>query len=370
MPVLPEVGLDQRVAGLDVAALLGLDDHRQRGPVLDRARRVVAFELAEDDVRRRRPACAAGGRAACCRRCRRASGNRAESVMAGGLDSIADPRRARHLKLIVIVAEHVLVHPSQTKTPPRGRGLVDVQRALLLWRCVCGTASLSRRPCPPLPWPRLPCPRPSPWLLLPCQPPWPCPPYRLLVGAALALVGLGFRLGVLFLGGLGRLLGSGRLAGRRRLVVLGRRLGVGLIGLHRRGSCRRCRGRRASMRAWQPRARRWRRRCDGAGVVTGADLAAAGAGAVAGVAGVTASPRAQVRHRAACRWLVPERVPPVRALPRPWPARPSWSRPPRAPWSCRSAMTPLSFIFSNVASPMPLTFFRSSIDLNGPLALR
>jgi hypothetical protein len=42
--------LDQRVAGLDLAALLGALDHRQRGPVLDRAGGVVAFELAEDDV--------------------------------------------------------------------------------------------------------------------------------------------------------------------------------------------------------------------------------------------------------------------------------------------------------------------------------
>ena len=61
-------GLDQRVAGPDVAALLGLDDHRQRRTVLDRPGRIVALELAEDDVGRRRPESAAAGRAACCRR--------------------------------------------------------------------------------------------------------------------------------------------------------------------------------------------------------------------------------------------------------------------------------------------------------------
>ena len=43
-------GLDQRVAGLDLAALLGALDHRQRRPVLHRAGRVVALELAQDDV--------------------------------------------------------------------------------------------------------------------------------------------------------------------------------------------------------------------------------------------------------------------------------------------------------------------------------
>ena len=42
--------LDQRVAGLDLAALLGAPDHADRRPVLHRAGRVVAFELAEDDV--------------------------------------------------------------------------------------------------------------------------------------------------------------------------------------------------------------------------------------------------------------------------------------------------------------------------------
>ena len=43
-------GLDQRVAGLDVAALLGAPDHADRRPVLDRAGRVVALELAQDHV--------------------------------------------------------------------------------------------------------------------------------------------------------------------------------------------------------------------------------------------------------------------------------------------------------------------------------
>jgi hypothetical protein len=43
-------GFDQRVAGLDFAALLGALDHRKRRPVLDRSRGIVAFELAEDHV--------------------------------------------------------------------------------------------------------------------------------------------------------------------------------------------------------------------------------------------------------------------------------------------------------------------------------
>jgi hypothetical protein len=42
--------LDQRIAGLDVAARFGMDDHRQRRPILDRTGRVVAFQLGEDDV--------------------------------------------------------------------------------------------------------------------------------------------------------------------------------------------------------------------------------------------------------------------------------------------------------------------------------
>jgi hypothetical protein len=42
--------LDQRVARLDAPARLGVLDHRQRGAILDRAGRVVAFKLAEDDV--------------------------------------------------------------------------------------------------------------------------------------------------------------------------------------------------------------------------------------------------------------------------------------------------------------------------------
>ena len=43
-------GLDQRVARLDGAALLGAGDHRQRRPVLDRTGRVVALHFAQDDV--------------------------------------------------------------------------------------------------------------------------------------------------------------------------------------------------------------------------------------------------------------------------------------------------------------------------------
>ena len=43
-------GLDQRVAGLDVAALFGAADHRQGRPVLDRTGRIVAFQLAQHHV--------------------------------------------------------------------------------------------------------------------------------------------------------------------------------------------------------------------------------------------------------------------------------------------------------------------------------
>jgi hypothetical protein len=42
--------LDERVARLDLAALLGAADHRQGRPVLHRSGRVVAFELAQDDI--------------------------------------------------------------------------------------------------------------------------------------------------------------------------------------------------------------------------------------------------------------------------------------------------------------------------------
>ena len=54
MPVLPEVASISVSPGLIVAALLGAPDHADRRPVLDRAGRVVALELAEDDVAARR----------------------------------------------------------------------------------------------------------------------------------------------------------------------------------------------------------------------------------------------------------------------------------------------------------------------------
>ncbi|MNN03187.1 hypothetical protein D3C81_1158670 [compost metagenome] len=44
-------GLDQGVAGLDVAAQLGMADHRQRRAILHRAGRVVAFQLDQKGVR-------------------------------------------------------------------------------------------------------------------------------------------------------------------------------------------------------------------------------------------------------------------------------------------------------------------------------
>ena len=50
--------LDQRVAGLDLAALLGAPDHRQRRPVLDRSRRIVALELGQQRVAGIARACA------------------------------------------------------------------------------------------------------------------------------------------------------------------------------------------------------------------------------------------------------------------------------------------------------------------------
>ena len=46
--------LDQGVAGADVATLLGAADHAHRGAVLDRAGRVVALELAQNDIAARR----------------------------------------------------------------------------------------------------------------------------------------------------------------------------------------------------------------------------------------------------------------------------------------------------------------------------
>ena len=43
-------GLDQGVAGTDLAARLGSGDHRDRRPILDRAGRIIAFELAQNQV--------------------------------------------------------------------------------------------------------------------------------------------------------------------------------------------------------------------------------------------------------------------------------------------------------------------------------
>jgi hypothetical protein len=50
MPVLPEVASIRVSPGLMRAAFLGAHHHRQRRPVLDRAGRVVAFQLGQDDV--------------------------------------------------------------------------------------------------------------------------------------------------------------------------------------------------------------------------------------------------------------------------------------------------------------------------------
>ncbi|MNZ41680.1 hypothetical protein D3C78_592350 [compost metagenome] len=41
---------DQGVAGLDLAAQFGVADHRQRRPVFDRTRRVIAFKLEQESV--------------------------------------------------------------------------------------------------------------------------------------------------------------------------------------------------------------------------------------------------------------------------------------------------------------------------------
>ena len=45
-------GLDQRVAGADVATLLGAADHRQRRPVLDRTGRIVSLQFGKNDIGR------------------------------------------------------------------------------------------------------------------------------------------------------------------------------------------------------------------------------------------------------------------------------------------------------------------------------
>jgi hypothetical protein len=71
----------------------------------------------------------------------------------------------------------------------------------------------------------------------------------------------------------------------------------------------------------------------------------AGAGAAAGVAGVTGAAAAGLAGSAFLVSVAGTVVAPV-------------------------SETPLCFTFSSVASPIPLTFFRSSIDLKGPLALR
>jgi hypothetical protein len=43
-------GFDQGVAGLDLPALLGTGDHRQRWTILDRARRVIPLELEQQGI--------------------------------------------------------------------------------------------------------------------------------------------------------------------------------------------------------------------------------------------------------------------------------------------------------------------------------
>ncbi|MNE05037.1 hypothetical protein D3C80_975890 [compost metagenome] len=43
-------GLDQRIAGADVAAQFGVADHRQRRPILHRAGRIVALQLDQQGV--------------------------------------------------------------------------------------------------------------------------------------------------------------------------------------------------------------------------------------------------------------------------------------------------------------------------------
>jgi hypothetical protein len=48
-------GLNQNIAGSDRAARFGLLDHAQRRSILDRTRRIVAFQLAENQDMRVRP---------------------------------------------------------------------------------------------------------------------------------------------------------------------------------------------------------------------------------------------------------------------------------------------------------------------------
>ena len=43
-------GLDEGIPGLDLAALLGAADHAEGGPILDRARRIIAFEFGQNGV--------------------------------------------------------------------------------------------------------------------------------------------------------------------------------------------------------------------------------------------------------------------------------------------------------------------------------
>ena len=49
-PGIARGGLDQGVAGSDLAARLSLGDHGNRRPILDRSGRIVAFELAQNHV--------------------------------------------------------------------------------------------------------------------------------------------------------------------------------------------------------------------------------------------------------------------------------------------------------------------------------
>src|SRR6266545_2709442 len=125
--------LDQRIAGLDRTPPFSLENHRQRGSILDRSGGVVALELRQQHVVR-----LAG----------QALQPHERRIADGAFDGLIHGACARSKSSIV----------TPTKTPPRGRGRRGFATAVT-------SLSFPQPPCHPLlsSWRPLRLPSPSSW---------------------------------------------------------------------------------------------------------------------------------------------------------------------------------------------------------------
>ena len=88
--------LDQGIAGADLATRLGLQDHGQRCAVLDRAGRVIALQLAQNNV-------AAGGILLCVDALQRHQRGSADELLNGGIGHGSWPDKRYQLLLPILL---------------------------------------------------------------------------------------------------------------------------------------------------------------------------------------------------------------------------------------------------------------------------